>query len=101
MSVPFRAQDAADWTGGLMASPTVVDGKVYIGGPDGFVNALDVTTGRQLWRFELYHKNMVFINNFDQNFAVVCRRDVFHRCILSQRPTHFQLLVSRSLRFMM
>ncbi|MFC1760651.1 PQQ-binding-like beta-propeller repeat protein [Planctomycetota bacterium] len=43
---------AADWTGGLMASPAVVDGKVYIGGPDGFVNAVDVTTGKELWRFE-------------------------------------------------
>lgn len=42
----------ADWSGGLLGSPTIVDGIAYIGGPDGFVNALDVETGKEIWRFE-------------------------------------------------
>ncbi|MFY0654965.1 MAG: PQQ-binding-like beta-propeller repeat protein [Cyclobacteriaceae bacterium] len=42
----------ADWNGGLLGSPTVVDDIVYFGGPDGFVNALDSETGKELWRFE-------------------------------------------------
>lgn len=43
---------AAGWSGGLLGSPTIVDDIVYIGGPDGFVNALDADTGDELWRFE-------------------------------------------------
>ncbi len=42
----------ADWSGGLLGSPTVFDGIAYIGGPDGFVNAVDVETGKEIWRFE-------------------------------------------------
>jgi outer membrane protein assembly factor BamB len=42
----------ADWSGGLLGSPTVVDGVVYIGGPDGFVNAVDVESGKEIWKFE-------------------------------------------------
>ncbi len=42
----------ADWSGGLLGTPTIVDGVVYIGGPDGFVNAVDVKTGKEKWRFE-------------------------------------------------
>jgi outer membrane protein assembly factor BamB len=43
----------ADWGGGgLLPTPTVVDGVVYLGGADGFVNAIDVNTGSELWRFE-------------------------------------------------
>lgn len=42
----------ADWSGGLMGSPTIVDGIVYIGGADGFVNAIDADTGKELWKFE-------------------------------------------------
>ncbi|GAL67990.1 outer membrane protein assembly factor BamB family protein [Jejuia pallidilutea] len=42
----------ADWSGGLLGTPTIVDGIAYIGGPDGFVNAVDVNTGKEKWRFE-------------------------------------------------
>ena len=43
----------ADVFGGqFQTSPTVVDETVYIGGPDGFLNAHDVETGKRLWRFE-------------------------------------------------
>ena len=42
----------ADWAGGLLGSPTVVDGVAYVGGPDGFVNAVDVDSGMEHWRFE-------------------------------------------------
>ena len=42
----------ADWSGGLLGTPTVVDDVAYIGGPDGFVNAVDVKTGKEKWRFE-------------------------------------------------
>ncbi|ANQ52804.1 PQQ-binding-like beta-propeller repeat protein [Flammeovirga sp. MY04] len=38
---------------GQQASPTIVDGKLYISSPDGFVNAIDVETGKELWKFEL------------------------------------------------
>ena len=43
----------ADYTAALPGSPTVVDGVVYIGGPDGFVNAVDVESGQELWKFEI------------------------------------------------
>lgn len=43
---------AADWIGGLQPTPTIVDGVVYCGGPDGFVHALHTESGRELWRFE-------------------------------------------------
>lgn len=42
----------ADWNGGLLGSPTVVDDVAYIGGPDGFVNAVNVETGEEIWKFE-------------------------------------------------
>ncbi len=38
--------------GGQQSSPVVVDGVLYIGGSDGFVNAINVKTGREKWRFE-------------------------------------------------
>lgn len=38
--------------GGQQSSPTVVDGTVYIANTDGFVNAVDVATGEERWRFE-------------------------------------------------
>jgi outer membrane protein assembly factor BamB len=38
--------------GGFQSSPTVVESVLYIGGPDGFINALDVETGKEIWRFE-------------------------------------------------
>jgi outer membrane protein assembly factor BamB len=40
------------FAGQYQASPVVVDGIVYIGGPDGFLSAHDVETGKRLWRFE-------------------------------------------------
>ncbi|WP_338239159.1 PQQ-binding-like beta-propeller repeat protein [Persicobacter diffluens] len=43
----------ADWAGGLLGSPVVADGIAYIGGPDGFVNAVDVETGKEIWKFEV------------------------------------------------
>ena len=43
----------ADVYGGqYQTSPVVVNDVVYIGGPDGFLNAHNVDTGRRLWRFE-------------------------------------------------
>ncbi len=73
---------AADWTGGLQPSPVVADGIVYVGGADGFVNALDAETGIELWRFETtgsvsaapaVAEGKVFfgeIDGFDEFFAV-------------------------------
>jgi outer membrane protein assembly factor BamB len=40
--------------GQYQASPTVADGVVYVGGPDGFLDAVDVETGARLWRFETH-----------------------------------------------
>ncbi len=40
------------FAGQYQASPTVADGVVYVGGPDGFLDAVDVDTGKRLWRFE-------------------------------------------------
>ena len=40
------------FAGQYQASPTVADGVVYVGGPDGFLDAVDVDTGERLWRFE-------------------------------------------------
>jgi len=38
--------------GGFQSSPTVVDGILYIGGPDHFINAIDADSGKEVWRFE-------------------------------------------------
>lgn len=40
------------FAGQYQTSPVIVDGVVYIGGPDGFLNAHDAQTGEKLWRFE-------------------------------------------------
>lgn len=40
------------YAGQYQTSPVVVNDVVYIGGPDGFLNAHDVDTGQRLWRFE-------------------------------------------------
>lgn len=40
------------FAGQYQASPAIVDNIAYIGGPDGFLNAHDVDTGKFLWRFE-------------------------------------------------
>mgnify|MGYP001159726970 FL=1 len=37
---------------GQQSSPTVVDRKLYIASPDGFVNAVDTESGKEIWRFE-------------------------------------------------
>lgn len=34
------------------SSPTVVDGVVYVGAPNRFVYAVDVASGKEIWRFE-------------------------------------------------
>lgn len=34
------------------SSPTAADGKVFIGGPNRFVYAIDAKTGKEVWRFE-------------------------------------------------
>src|SRR3989304_6259590 len=46
------------------------------------------------------HNDAMFVKNFDDELALVGRGHVLHRCIRSHRLTHFQLLVSRSLRWM-
>ncbi|MCU0784008.1 MAG: PQQ-binding-like beta-propeller repeat protein [Verrucomicrobia bacterium] len=38
--------------GDYQSPPTVVQGKVFVGGPDRFVRAVDAATGKELWRFE-------------------------------------------------
>lgn len=43
---------AAEEQPGQQSSPTVVDGVLYIAGPDGFVNAIDAESGKELWKFE-------------------------------------------------
>jgi outer membrane protein assembly factor BamB len=44
---------AADIIGGqYQTSPVVVDSVVFTGGPGGFLHAIDVRSGRKLWRFE-------------------------------------------------
>ena len=40
------------YAGKYQSSPAVVDGTVYLGGPDGFLNAIDAETGEERWRFE-------------------------------------------------
>jgi len=40
------------YAGQYQTSPVVVDDVVYIGGPDGFLNAHNVDSGKRLWRFE-------------------------------------------------
>lgn len=43
----------ADTYGGqFQTSPVVVDDIAYIGGPDGFLYAVNVNNGKRLWRFE-------------------------------------------------
>lgn len=47
-----RRHQADVYAGQYQTSPVVVDDVVYIGGPDGFLNAHDVDSGERLWRFE-------------------------------------------------
>lgn len=44
---------SADGAPGFMTTPTVVDNVMYVGGPDGFVNAVDADTGKEIWRTEI------------------------------------------------
>ncbi|GAL67977.1 serine/threonine protein kinase-related protein [Jejuia pallidilutea] len=44
---------ASDEITGQQSSPTIVDDILYIAGPDGFLNAVDVNTGKEKWKFEL------------------------------------------------
>lgn len=37
---------------GIQSSPVIVDGVVYVTGTDGFLNAIDIETGEELWKFE-------------------------------------------------
>lgn len=43
---------AAGEISGQQSSPTIVDSILYIASPDGFVNAVDVNSGEEIWRFE-------------------------------------------------
>lgn len=43
---------ASEEKGGQQSSPVVVDNTLYIGGTDSFVNAIDVATGKEIWKFE-------------------------------------------------
>lgn len=44
----------------ISASPTVVDGVLYVGGWDGFFYALDTTrAGRQIWKFQVDCDNVI------------------------------------------
>ena len=38
---------------GQQSSPTIVDGILYIASPDGFVNAVDTETGKEIWKYEI------------------------------------------------
>jgi|HubBroStandDraft_1064217.scaffolds.fasta_scaffold04135_5 outer membrane protein assembly factor BamB len=39
---------------GMVSSPVVVDGVVYVGSPAGYVNALDATTGAIIWQSPIW-----------------------------------------------
>jgi outer membrane protein assembly factor BamB len=45
-----RFEDAGNDTTSVFASPTIAGGLVAVGGRDGFLYALDLATGRQVWR---------------------------------------------------
>lgn len=38
--------------GDYQSPPTVSNGKVFVGGPDRFVRAMDTESGKEIWRFE-------------------------------------------------
>ena len=38
--------------GDYQSPPTVSNGRVFVGGPDRFVRAIDVESGKEVWRFE-------------------------------------------------
>jgi outer membrane protein assembly factor BamB len=38
--------------GDYQSPPTVSNGKVFVGGPDRFVRAMDTQSGKEIWRFE-------------------------------------------------
>ncbi len=67
----------ADVRGGqFQSSPTVNDDIVYTGGPDGFVRALNVDNGNEIWKFEaggrvsstpIYAEGKVFFGKNSQN----------------------------------
>lgn len=68
----FRIGDG----GSVMASPALHDGVVYFGSADNYVYALDVESGKELWRFRAHGQifstpaisgNMLFVGSYDKN----------------------------------
>jgi len=49
--VPVWAFSTGELRGGLMATPLVADGVMYLMGPRNRVFALDAVTGRQIWKY--------------------------------------------------
>jgi outer membrane protein assembly factor BamB len=80
------ASGATRWSrrlGGALATPLVLDGRVYIGGADNFVYCLDSRTGRDVWRWRtggdiigapVYDDDHVFFVSLDNLVRAVDRR---------------------------
>ncbi len=51
-SVPLSARWEYEATGGILATPAVVGGRVYITTESGMAAALDASTGQELWTYE-------------------------------------------------
>lgn len=74
--VPITLKWKYKTAGKLFSSPTVAGTKVYIGGEDHFLYAIDAVTGKKAWSFKTngavsstpaVFKNIVFISSFDGN----------------------------------
>ena len=67
--------------GDYQSPPTVSKGRVFVGGPDRFVRAIDAATGKEVWRFETsgqvsgaptVHKGRVFFGQQGGNDDLHC-----------------------------
>jgi outer membrane protein assembly factor BamB len=67
--------------GDYQSPPTVSNGKVFVGGPDRFVRAIDAASGKEVWRFETsgqvsgaptIHEGRVFFGQQGGNDDLFC-----------------------------
>ncbi len=60
-------------TGGkIHASPTIWEGRLYVGSSDGFVYCLEVTSGKQLWKFRAapHERNIMVFKHLSNTWPV-------------------------------
>jgi eukaryotic-like serine/threonine-protein kinase len=76
--IPFAwGHESGDF---YISSPTVFDNKIFFGGGDGFLYAVNAESGRELWKFKTkgrirstpaVNKNIVYVGSFDGDLYAI------------------------------